>query len=65
MKKLFIVMLIIASTTHLMSYIPPPAEPKTYTEIFDSVFSVVSRTQATTGILYERVVPFAKKHLFI
>jgi len=27
--------------------------------MFDSVFSVVSRTQATTGILYERVVPFA------
>ena len=32
---------------------------KTYTEMFDSVFSVVSRTQATTGILYERVFPFA------
>ena len=32
---------------------------QTYTEMFDGVFSVVSRTQATTGILYERVVPFA------
>jgi len=33
---------------------PPPVE-KTFTEMFDSVFSVVSRTQVTTGILYERV----------
>jgi hypothetical protein len=32
---------------------------QTYTESFDSVFQYVSRTQATTGILYERVVPFA------
>ena len=32
---------------------------QTYTESFDSVFINVSRTQATTGILYERVVPFA------
>ncbi|MDR2927183.1 MAG: hypothetical protein LBV41_03110, partial [Cytophagaceae bacterium] len=32
---------------------------QTYTEQFDSVFVNVSRTQAATGILYERVVPFA------
>jgi len=38
---------------------PLQAEPKTYTEMFDSVFSVISKSQATTGILYEMVVPFA------
>ena len=32
---------------------------KTYTEAFDSVFINISRADATTGILYERVVPFA------
>jgi len=32
---------------------------QTYTEAFDSIFINVSRVQATTGILYERVVPFA------
>ena len=69
MPKLFIAMCIIASTTHLMSWVPPspppPTAPKTYTEMFDSLFSVISKVEATTGILYERVVPFAKKHLFI
>ena len=38
---------------------PPPQVEKTFAEMFDSVFSVVSRVQATTGIIYERVVPFA------
>jgi len=37
---------------------------RTYTERFDSVFSVVSRVQATTGILYERLVPFAQLQKF-
>ena len=31
----------------------------TYTETFDNIFVNVSRTQATTGIFYERVVLFA------
>ena len=33
--------------------------PSTYTEMFDNNFRFVSKTQATTGILYDRVVPFA------
>ena len=32
---------------------------QSYTEAFDSVFVNISKVQATTGILYERVVPFA------
>ena len=32
---------------------------QTYTEAFDNAFSNISRADATTGILYERVVPFA------
>jgi hypothetical protein len=34
------------------------------TEIFDEVFQNVSRANATTGILYERVLPFAGLHKF-
>lgn len=30
---------------------------QSYTEAFDSVFAFVSRTDATTGIIYERVLP--------
>jgi hypothetical protein len=30
-----------------------------YTAMFDSVFQYVSRNSATTGVLYERVLPFA------
>nr|MCR4737788.1 hypothetical protein [Bacteroidales bacterium] len=32
---------------------------QTYTQAFDSVFANVSRAGANTGILYERVLPFA------
>ena len=35
-----------------------------YTESFDYVFRNVSRTDATTGILYERVVPFSSLYNF-
>lgn len=31
---------------------------QTYTHAFDSVFAHISRADATTGILYERVLPF-------
>ena len=37
---------------------------QTYTEEFDSLFIYVSKTQATTGILYDRVVPFADLESF-
>jgi len=35
-----------------------------YTSEFDSIFSNISHTEATTGILYERVVPFAELYNF-
>jgi hypothetical protein len=37
---------------------------QTYTQNFDSIFANVSRTDATTGILYDRVVPFATPYGF-
>ena len=37
---------------------------QSYTEAFDSVFANISKTQATTGILYERVLPFAELQNF-
>ncbi|GHV34408.1 hypothetical protein FACS1894178_1850 [Bacteroidia bacterium] len=35
------------------------AQEQTFTQMFDSVFQYVSRTDATTGILYNRVLPFS------
>lgn len=36
----------------------------TYTQVADSIFSPVSKSQITTGILYDRVMPFAGLHAF-
>jgi hypothetical protein len=33
---------------------------QSFTEAFDSVFQNISRVDASTGILYERVIPFAQ-----
>ena len=35
-----------------------------YTAAFDSIYSNISRKEATTGILYERVVPFAELYKY-
>jgi len=51
-------LLFFATTTIVLSAPAHPTDP-TYTEHFDYIFQNVSRVQATTGILYERVVPFA------
>ena len=61
MKRFLLAMFIIAASPLLMAWAPPKPPPVegTYTEIFDSVFSVISKVDATTGIIYERVVPFA------
>ena len=59
MKKsiIFLAMILIA--------VPMFAQPEqTYTEAFDSVFINVSYTDATTGILYERSIPFAMLYNF-
>ena len=36
----------------------------TYTKMADSLLSPVSKTQIATGILYDRVAPFAALHSF-
>jgi hypothetical protein len=35
-----------------------------YTEAFDNAFRNISRVEVTTGILYERVLPFARLYNF-
>ena len=61
MKKLILAIAFTTLSVPALSQALAPALPieKTYTEMFDSIFSVVNIVQATTGILYERVVPFA------
>ena len=52
MKK-FLFIIITVSTSFVYAQ-------QTYTEAFDSVFMHISRADANTGILYERVFPFAE-----
>jgi len=61
MRKIVILTTLIISLTTISAQISDPFD---YTEVFDHVFRNVSRTDATTGILYERVVPFAQLHKF-
>jgi len=57
---LFFVIFLGINIIAVASYLPPPPQvEKTFTASFDSVFQNISRADATTGILYERVVPFA------
>jgi hypothetical protein len=53
MKKVSIILLICMSVTTLKS------QEQTFTQMFDSVFQYVSRADATTGVLYNRVMPFS------
>ncbi|MGN6494643.1 MAG: T9SS type A sorting domain-containing protein [Agriterribacter sp.] len=48
----------------LLCSIPFAQENITYTKMADSLLSPVSKTQITTGILYDRVAPFAGLHSF-
>ena len=34
-------------------------QAQSFTDIFDTIFVNISRTEATTGILYDRVIPFS------
>lgn len=52
MKNKFLFLVIAISVLFAKS------QAQTFTQIFDSVFTHVSRADATTGILYERVLPF-------
>jgi hypothetical protein len=56
MKKTFIIFAIAITSFSLQA--------QTYTESFDSVFQNINRADATTGILYERMVPFAQLNNF-
>jgi len=58
MKKITIILLITITVIALK------AQEQTLTQMFDSVFQHVNRTDATTGILYERVLPFSALHKF-
>lgn len=39
-------------------------DAQTYTQFFDSVFAHISKSEATTGILYERVIPISNAASF-
>ncbi len=54
MKKTTIVWIFFLGIVNLYAQ-----EIQTYTESFDSIFRNISRSDATTGILYDRVIPFA------
>jgi len=49
MKRIIILTVVLTVSANIMF-------AQNYTEVFDTVFRNISRTQATTGILYERVV---------
>jgi hypothetical protein len=53
MKRIIIILLLAITATTLQ------AQERTFTQLFDSVFQYVSKTEATTGILYNRVLPFS------
>ncbi|MDR3046298.1 MAG: putative lipase, partial [Bacteroidales bacterium] len=61
MNKKLLTLLI---TTIVMANAMQAQNMQTFTQMFDSIFINVSRTDATTGILYERVVPFANLFRF-
>jgi len=56
-KILFLLAMIIIA-------VPLQLQGQTYTEAFDSAFVNINRADATTGILYERMFPFAKLQNF-
>ncbi|MDR1345904.1 MAG: GPI inositol-deacylase, partial [Bacteroidales bacterium] len=58
MKKFSIFLLILISVFTLQ------AQSEEFTHMFDSVFQHVSRAEATTGILYNRVLPFSGLYRF-
>ncbi len=57
MKK-YIILIALAISSNIAIY------AQSFTEMFDSIFRNISRSGATTGILYERVIPFAQLQNF-
>jgi len=65
MKKVLIFVMFLGINITTFAALPPTTPVnKTFAEMFDEVFKNVSRTQATTGIIYERAVPFAQLQNF-
>jgi len=58
MKRIIIILLITITATTLQ------AQEQTFTQMYDSVFMNVSRVDATTGILYNSVIPFSGLYKF-
>lgn len=54
MKKIYFLALVIT----VISVTNSQAQ-QGFTDLFDSAFVNINRTEATTGILYDRVIPFA------
>ena len=54
----------LALTCIIISATTLKAQEQTFTQMFDSVFQHVSRVDATTGILYNRVLPFSNLKQF-
>lgn len=57
-KQLSVRNVFLAATFFITGFVQAQTE-QTYTEKFDSIFVNISHAQATTGILYDRVVPFS------
>jgi len=60
MKRIKTILLITATATMGKLH----AQDQTFTQLFDGVFQHVSRVDATTGILYNRVIPFSRLYKF-
>ena len=60
MKKLSIISILIIAIG-----LKTEAQNQTYTQMFDSLFSNVSYSTVTSGILYDRVANFSDLELFI
>ena len=58
MKRLVFLLLTIVSVTNTK------AQEQTFTHAFDSIFQYVNRADATTGILYNRTLPFSGLYKF-
>ena len=60
MKKIYFALLCTATYCSLLN----AQGSYTYTQIVDSALFPVSKTQITTGVLYDRVFPIAGLHAF-
>lgn len=55
--------LLLCATSFILTF-SAKAQDKNYTETMDSLFINLNKTEITTGILYDRVFPFAGLDIF-